>query len=409
MVAADPQRHGVRYRLLETMRAFLLARLDAAGERLPAELALADWVASLTDVPLPEACGAVAQEVAIRLEREADAWRSAVATAARTGRADLAARLCGPPTAFFLLGRHDLAPCVRSVVDLCRDEPRRRQATLCALMVSAAGTSDPGRLQAWADEMVALEGAEPSGLGALMQWLARLWNGDFEGAVAACLAGADDPRLQDPTRELLLAIAVLDRFSLTGASADPDGLIDRALACAERSPVALARVSARLGAAWGLAPTAPERCIELVRLAMADVGHVPALTRLTLPGTAFRLLAGLDPRVAAQGLLDQLDAVPSRRTAVDLIPLSYARSLLVRVGHPAAAAPVGPVPAPAAPHLSMMDVVEQARQMAARCSPATVREVEVVVRTALVEIADGVTWTPARPDRRVGIGDRHGR
>ncbi len=408
MVIAEPQGHGVRYRLLETMRGFLLQRLDGAAERPSAQLAMAEWVASVTDVPLVEACGATAQEAAIRLEREADAWREAVLTAGRAGRADLAARLCGPPTAFFLLGRHDLADCVRSVVDLCRGDPRQRQATLCALMVSAAGTSDPGRLQAWADEVVALEGPTPTGLGALMQWLARLWNGDVEGAVAACLAGADDPRLRETTRDLLLAIAVLDRFSLTGATTDPDGLIARALACADRSPVALARVSARLGAAWGLASTAPDRCLELVRLAMSDIDAVPALTRLTLPGSAFRLLAGLDPRVAAQGLLDQLDAVPGRRSSVDLIPLSYARMLLARVGHPAAARPGVPGPAVGASHPSMMDVVEQARQMAARIDPSELRRLEVDVRTALVDIATGAAHPPALAPGPDPAGDRRG-
>ena len=392
MATTEAQPHGVRYRLLETMRSFLVERLDAVGERGSAQLALAEWVASITDVPFAEAGGALVQAGALRLEREADGWRDAVLTAGRAGRPDLAARLCGPSTAFFLLGRHDLADCVRSVVEPCRGDPAHRRATLCALMVSAAGTSDPGQLQDWADEMADLEAEGPSGLGALMQWLARLWNGDFDGAVEACLAGADDPRLQESTRDLLLAIAVLDRFSLTGATTDPDGLIERALACAERSPAALARVSARLGAAWGLARTAPDRCIELVRLAMAEVDDVPAITRLTLPGSAFRLLAGLEPRVAAQGLLDQLDAVPDRRSSVDLIPLSYARSLLVRVGHPSASIPVGPVPAPEARHLSMMDVVEQTRRMAATSSPDALRELEVVVRAALIEIAEGAAW-----------------
>jgi hypothetical protein len=407
LVVAEPQAHGVRYRLLETMRSFLLRRLDAAGERLAAQLAMAEWVATITDVPLVEACGATAQEGAIRLEREVGAWRDAVLAAGRAGRADLAARLCGPPTAFFLLGRHDLADCVASVVDLCRDVPRRRQATLCALMVSAAATTDPGRLQGWADEVMALEGPAPTGLGPLMQWLARLRNGDVEGAVAACLAGADDVRLRETTRDLLLAIAVLDRFSLTGATSDPDGLIPRALASAERSPVALARASARLGAAWGLATIAPERCSELLRRAMADVDDVPALTRLTLPGSAFRLLAGLDPRVAAQGLLDQLDSVPGRRSAVDLVPLSYARVLLARVGHPLASPPGGPGPEPV-PHPSMMDVVEQARRLAARSRPADLQRLEGDVRAALVEIASGAATPGAASGRHPAVVDRRG-
>ena len=76
--------------------------------------------------------------------------------------------------------------------------------------------------------------------------------------------------------------------------------------------------------------------MQLVHRAMSDIDSVPALTRLTLPGSASRLLASLDPRFAAEGLLAQLDAAASRPSFVDLIPVSYASSLLNRVGHPAA-------------------------------------------------------------------------
>ncbi|WP_426574921.1 NB-ARC domain-containing protein [Aquihabitans sp. McL0605] len=226
MLVAEPDQKGVRYRMLETIRGFVLDRLDVAGERTVAQLALAEWMASITDVPFAAAGTLVTEQAAIRLEREADNWRDALRAAIRAGRGDLAARLCGPATVFFLLGRHDLAPCVRLAVDLCRTDRDQRRATLCALMVSAAGTSSPAQLQEWADEMAEIEERSPTGLGCLMQWLARIWNGDFDGAVAACLAGADDPRLEPTMRDLLLWIAVLDHFSLTGATTDPHGLID---------------------------------------------------------------------------------------------------------------------------------------------------------------------------------------
>jgi predicted ATPase/class 3 adenylate cyclase len=388
MLAADANPLGVRYRMLETMRAFVLDHLDATGGRGPAQWAMAEWVASITNVAFEHAGGPTTEEGAIRLEREADNWRDAMRVASSTGRADLAARLCGPPTAFFLLGRHDLSDSVGSVIDLCHHDPLHRRATLCALMVSAAGTTDPRQIQEWADEMVELEVSAPSGVGCLMQWLARIWNGDFDGAVAACLAGADDPRLEQTMRDLLLAIAVLDHFSLTGASVDPGGLVERALACADRSTAALPRVVARLGAAWGLAHSAPDRCVELVRLAMAELDEVPALTRVTLPGSAFRLLAGLDPRVAAAGLIEQLDAFPSRRSFVDLIPLSYASALLERVGHPASAVALAAADGtPTAPQLSMMDFVEAARRMSVQSSPDILHELEDSVRHALIEIA----------------------
>jgi predicted ATPase/class 3 adenylate cyclase len=401
MLTIEPHGKGVRYRMLETMRAFVLDRLDAAGERVKAQLAMAEWVASITDVPFAEASALTTERAAIRLEREACNWQEAMRAAATSGRADLAARLCGPPTAFFLLGRHDLVDCVRSVVNLCRADAAYRRATLCALMVADAGATDPAQLQVWADEMIVLDDRDRTGLGSLMQWLARIWNGDFEGAVAVCLAGAEDPRHEQTTRDLLLSMAVLDHFSLTGATTDPDGLIERAIASAERSDVALTRVSGRLGAAWGLAATAPDRCIDLVRQAMADLDDVPALTRLTLPGSAFRLLGSLDPQVAAAGLLEQLDASPCRESFVDLIPLSYAGALLEGVGHPAAERVLEAVSVtPAAPHLSMMDFVEHARRMAVRSTADDLEDLEAHVRDALHEIAQVEATAIASADVR---------
>ena len=70
-----------------------------------------------------------------------------------------------------------------------------------------------------------------------------------------------------------------------------------------------------------------------MRRAIDEIPDVPALTRLTLPGSASRLLTRLDPSVAAEALLEQLDATPSRRSFVDLIPLFYAAALLDGLGH----------------------------------------------------------------------------
>lgn len=387
MIVTDSGRRQVRYRMLETMRAFLLERLDETGEREQARLAHADWMASITDVSFDEPCGPQALTAAVRLEREADSWREAMLVAADHELAELAARLCGPPTAFFLLGRHDLADHVRSVVELCHLEPAHRRPTLCALMVSAAGTTDPTQLQDWADEMVSLDERQPTGLSHLMKWLSGLWNGDVPGAVATCLDGADDRRLAATTRDLLLGIAVLDHFSLTGETADPDGLAERALRCADRSPVALTRVACRLGAAWALAPSAPNRSIHLLQLAMADIDDVPALTRLTLPGSAFRLLARMSPGVAARGLLDQLDTVTSLHSFMDLIPLSYARAFLGRTFDTAASVNRNGELPPTQAHLSMMDVVESARHLASGVGSEELRDLEARVRRSLIELA----------------------
>ncbi|MET0805340.1 MAG: hypothetical protein ABW009_15735, partial [Acidimicrobiales bacterium] len=58
-----------------------------------------------------------------------------------------------------------------------------------------------------------------------MHWLALAWRGDFTTSVEASL----DPRLRQGTRDMFVGIAVLDHFSLTDATDDRHGLIDRAL------------------------------------------------------------------------------------------------------------------------------------------------------------------------------------
>jgi predicted ATPase len=401
MVAAEPlgvgSAAGVRYRMLETVRAYALERLDEQGERRAALTALTEWVTTITDLPYADACSAAVERNAIRLEREADAWREATMVAARAeqGAGDLAARLCGPPVAFFLLGRHDLADFVRPLLDRC-DDPFQRRAVLCALMVSAAGATPPAQLQAWSREMQAIDDrdpAGPTGLGGLMRWLAAAWQGDFVTSVEICSAKSLDARISQSTRDLFVGIATLDHFSLTDARDDPHGLVERALEVADRSDVAMHRVTCLLGAAWGLHETQPDRSLDLVRRALDDMPNVPALTRLTLPGGASRLLARLDPAVAAQGLLEQLDAAAtsgsSHRSFVDLIPVFYATALLHRLGHPSATSELAGLTASSvAPYLSMMDSVDLARRAVAGSSLGSLADLVATVQSALADVVE---------------------
>jgi hypothetical protein len=399
----------VRHRLLETVRAFALERLDGrgAGATAAARRALAEWVTTITDLPWGDPCSAAVERGAIRLEREGEAWREATRVAARagTGAGDLAARLCGPPVAYFLLGRHDMADHVRPLLPLCdAGVPWRRMAVLGALMVSDAAATPPDRLQAWADEVQALDEAVaggPTGLGGLMRWLAAAWRGDFAASVEICAAASQDRHLQPATRDMFVGIAALDHFSLTDAVDDPHDLLDRAFDVAACSDVAMHRVTCRLGAAWALHEADPDRALELVRRALDDIDDVPALTRLTLRGGASRLLARLDPQVAARGLLDQIDAVAGGgagaggRSFVDLIPVLYGTALLHRLDHPAAVAALASVTEPAgAPYLSMMDSVDLARRAVAHASVRSLSELTGTVRAALLDVA--------------GAGDRRG-
>ena len=353
-----------------------------------AERAHAEWVASITDLPFADCCSAAVERNSVRLEREADNWRDAVLLATRRSDGDLAARLCGPPVAYFLLMRHDLADVVRPLVELCAGVPLRRRAVLCALLVSASGTTDPDDLEGWADEIRSVERVEPTGLGGLMRWMVLAWRGDFVASTRICVAASLDPRLAQATRDMFVGIAVLDHFSLTDATEDSYGLIPRALEVASRSEVGISRVSCLLGAAWGLAGRDPHQALGLVRRALLDIPRVPALTRLTLPGSASRLLTRLDPAVAARGLLEQLDATPARRSFVDLIPLFYAAELLQGLGHRSFATKLETLAvSPTAPYLSMMDFVDLARRAFSAGTPRSLAELESAVRDALRELA----------------------
>ncbi|MET0145138.1 MAG: adenylate/guanylate cyclase domain-containing protein [Ilumatobacteraceae bacterium] len=388
MLVAEPHPSGVRYRMLETVRAFALEQLDERGDRLAASASHAEWVTTITDLPFADCCNAAVERSTLRLEREADNWREAVVHAARIGSGELAARLCGPPVDYFLLGRHDLVDVVRPLLEACRDDVFHRRAVLSALIVSSSGAADIVQLQSWANEVQAADDRAPTGVGGLMRWMSSAWRGDFETSVDICVESSLDERYARGTRDMFVGIAVLDRFSLTDATDDPHGLIPRALEIAGRSDVAIHRVTCRLGAAWGLADREPERSLELVSLALDDIPHVPALTRLTLPGSASRLLARLDPQVAARGLLAQLDGSPLRRSFVDLIPLFYAAELLHRLGHPAVERPLAQLTvSPVAPYLSMMDFIDLARRAFTTGDARSLGGLEVAVRDGLVQVA----------------------
>ena len=97
MVVANPSPTGLRYRLLETMRSFALEQLHLRGERAAARATLAEWMATLCDLPPSAPCTAEVERRSIRLERETDNWRDAIMYALRNRSGELGARLCGPP------------------------------------------------------------------------------------------------------------------------------------------------------------------------------------------------------------------------------------------------------------------------------------------------------------------------
>jgi predicted ATPase/class 3 adenylate cyclase len=377
----------VRYRMLEAVREFAAARLAESGEADQALSAHAAWVIGLTERVGHDICTAAVERNAVRLEREADNWRTAVATAIDRRSPEMAARLCGPATAFFLLGRHDLGDVVRPLLELCT-RPADRRAVLSALVVSASGATDPAQVVRWVDEIEAVEADDPTGLGGLMRWIVLAWSGDFDGSVALCARSSDDERFGPATRDLFLGIAVLDQFSLTAITDDLHQIVPRALDVADRADMALTRATCLLGAAWAVAEQSPDWALELIGRALEVIPRAPALARLALPGNASRLLSRLAPDVAARGFLDQLDALPSRRAFVDLIPLLYALEFLRSGGQLPADVDLASVPVgPSAASVSMMDFVDLARRASRLGSPAAVSRLEDSVRRALCRIA----------------------
>jgi predicted ATPase/class 3 adenylate cyclase len=335
MLVADRTDHGVRYRMLETLRAFAADALDDAG-RAASALHLAEWVASLADTPPNQPCSAEVERTSIRLEREAEAWREAAVTATRLGSEDLAGRLCGPPAVYFLLGRHDLAGLLAPLLELCAEGSRRR-AVLCALVVSHVGYVESSQLAAWADEIEAIDAEEPTGYAGLARWIALAWENEIEQSVQVTIDASNDERHAQDTRDMFVGIAIVDRFSLTWTAEDVDGLVPRALDVIGRSEVASQRVSCLLGVAWAKRRQEPRYAAALTRRALDEMPLLPAYLRHTLPGNASRLLTGLDAGLATRYVLEEIEqAEGSTTTLVDLIPAMYGALILHRVDHPAA-------------------------------------------------------------------------
>jgi hypothetical protein len=254
---------------------------------------------------------------------------------------------------------------------------------LTALVASSSGTTEPAQVRAWVAEIDDVECIDPTGLGALMRWMTFAWAGDFDGSVELCAAASRDDRLSTATRDLLLGIALLDQFSLTASTDDRHDLVARAEAIVERTDVALTRATCLLGLAWAAGGRSPERALALVTLALDVIPRAPALARLALPGNASRLLSQLAPEVAARGFLEQLDALPARRSFVDLIPLVSAVEFLRRAGR---RVPHGPMTHPSAEpsrSVSMMDFVDLARRASQLGSPRGVARLEAAVRAEL--------------------------
>lgn len=389
MVVAEPGVAGLRYRMLETVRAFALERLVESDELHAAADAHAEWVASITDICTDDPCAVAAQRASIRLERDADNWREAVAHAARHGSGHLGARLCGPPAAFFLLGRHDLAPVVGRLVDIVPVEHRHdRRAVLTAAVLSAAGIARcDAEVAAWVEEVHAVDRDQPTGIGGLLSWFTLAWRGEIEASVQVCIDAIADERLPRASRDLFVAIAVHDRFGLT--SDGDDELVRLAADVVARSGPGVQRVACLLGLAWAAVDHDAAEALAMARAAIDGLGDVPPLMRRTLPGSASRLLTRLDPQSAARASLAAIERSPSGSSLPELVPLVYAATLLVRVGHPIGEVALRTLASSSlAPYLRIFGLTDDARRMPPD-GAVPLAALRTAMRDALLAVAEG--------------------
>ena len=339
---------GVRHRMLETMRAFAARAARQRDERLAAmRRALADWMATITDLPFDDPCSAAGRaelDPARARGRQLARRDRCVAAAVRDG--ELAARLCGPPVAYFLLGRHDLADFVRPAARPVRAgtgaSPSR---AVRADRVRRRCDRRRAQLQAWADEMQAHRRRRADRSRRLdaagLRWRG---SGDFDRLGRRCARRRRSTRgLPRPPATCSSGIAALDHFSLTDA--------DRRSARADRARARGRRplrrgdppghLPARRGVGTGRRPSRTVRSSSCAGRSPTSPTS-PALTRLTLPGSASRLLARLDParRGAGTARADRRDAGPTIVRRPDPVVLRGSAAAIAS-GHPAAGVGAG--------------------------------------------------------------------
>ena len=112
------------------------------------------------------------------------------------------------------------------------------------------------------------------------------------------------------------------------------------------------------------------------------------------------MLSRLDPGVAAEALLEQLDGTPRRGSFVDMVPLFYGAALLDGPGAPTTCRRSARSPPIVRPRsASMMDFVDAARRASAQGDTIALRELERTVRRGLTTLAGRQATRPV-PGRR---------
>ena len=387
MIEIDDCTCHTRYRLVESIRAFALEQLDARGEAPDARRAHATWMADITATPFDDPISVAVERAAVRLEREAENWATALDTATSTSATDLIDRLCSPATAHFLVSRHDLTAVLERAAAVCPGGTPRR-AVACALASACAGSADAEMLHSWNAELQRLDGPHLSGTTHLIGWMSHVWSQRTEHGVRWCIDGARNPRFSQDARDLFHGIATIDRFSLTTSVDDLDWLVEGALDVIDRTDVTANRVVCRLGVAWALADGEPGYAMQLVQEAADEIDALPHFMRSTLPGNIARFMSRIDPALGARYLLERIDEGACPTGPLDSIPVAYATALLDRVGHPSADVALASLAAsPYGTYLARLDLDRRARHALLDHSPLGWCDLIALVRDGLGSLA----------------------
>jgi predicted ATPase len=337
MVVAEAVSHSVRYRLLETLRAFALEELDQNSETDLVVSAHGIWVASITDTNHVAWMTADVMNRTLRLEREVESWRDALGSATRRRDLELVARLCGTATTYLLLGRPDLTANLVNAIDLFSPtDPRRAHLALVAGSAAMARL-DVNEMRFWRD-MAIEAGAknDESGVFDNLVSLIALLDGDVVKCVQQRTLAMSKPDLPKGAHDFFLSTSLFWAISFGHPELVQDGWIEKAEEIVAHSDVPIIRYNARFGLAWASIATAPERSAAWGQEAISEINMLPCFFRQTSRAGAIRFLINHSPQISAATALDALP--PPGRSGSTLEPLLAATiaTLLDRSSHPVA-------------------------------------------------------------------------
>ncbi len=399
MVVAEPAVIGSRFRLLDTLRAYALEQLDSAGERSAASAAHAEWIASISDVPLDGWMTPDSHRRSLRLEREVDNWRDAMRYAIGSADIVLSSRLCGAPMGMFLWGRPDLVDHLDGLEQVFgsssdRSDERAARAGIAYARWGRAWMSlDLVALADACDRFDELIADDTSGISATIRSATLLVAGEMNAATANRVAAIDDPNIVAGGRNLSLALTVYGACSAGLRVLLVDEWLHRVGELARSCDVAVIRKLARVANSWVLVETDPAASVTSLHQALADPEPIPAYWDRIIETFVSRFLTQTSPAQAARHLLHVLPAFDASLAAADAVTVVTAAGLLATCAHPAADDVVATLAVAMSAHY-LATVVRDAAERQLRGQVLGDDQLIPVLRSALEDIA-GAAGLPA--------------